>query len=231
MWCYRGGGVPKMDFARRHDILFRYAKSKTVQFNVDAVRIPYSQDSMERLQWKARSFRGKKTYDKYEPNPIGKHPEDWWPIQPIMPSSKERLGYPTQKPIALLERIVKASSNEGDVVFDPFCGCGTTIHAAQNLRRRWIGVDICVNACKVIEQRLRAHFDTLWDDIEFIGMPKTPDDAKTLASLDAFRFERWAASLVDGMEANKRQVGDGGIDGWGRDTYSQGPVHRHGVTG
>ena len=216
VWCYRGGGVPKMDFARRHDILFRYAKSKTVQFNIDAVRIPYSQDSMDRLKWKARAFRGERTYDNYAPNPKGKHPEDWWPIQPVMPSSKERMGYPTQKPLALLNRIIKASSNEGDLVLDPFCGCGTTVHAAQNLGRRWIGVDVCVNACKVIEKRLRGHFDTIWDEIEFIGIPKTVDDAKTLASLDKFRFERWAASLVDGMEANTRQRGDKGIDGWGR---------------
>ena len=77
-------------------------------------------------------------------------------------------------------------------------------------------IDICVNACKVIEERLRAHFDSLWDDVEFIGLPKTRDDAKTLADLDKFRFERWAASLVDGMEANKRQRGDKGIDGSGR---------------
>ena len=83
--------------------------------------------------------------------PNGKHPEDWWPIQPIMPSSKERIGYPTQKPLALLERIIKVSSNEGDLVVDPFCGCGTAIHAAQDLGRRWIGIDICVNACKVID--------------------------------------------------------------------------------
>ena len=81
---------------------------------------------------------------------------------------------------------------------------------------QWIGIDICVNACKVIEKRLSGHFDSLWDDVQFIGMPKTRDDAKTLADLDKFRFERWAASLVDGMEANKRQRGDKGIDGRGR---------------
>ena len=134
----------------------------------------------------------------------------------LSPVDQERLGYPTQKPIALLERIIKASSNEGELVFDPFCGCGTTVHAAQTLGRRWIGIDVCVNACKVIEQRLRSHFDSIWDEIQFIGMPKTVEDAKTLASLDKFRFERWAASLVDGMEANSRQRGDKGIDGWGR---------------
>ncbi len=146
----------------------------------------------------------------------GKVPEDWWADVPSLTNQRERLGYPTQKPVALLERILKASSNPGDVVLDPFCGCGTTIHAAQNLGRQWIGVDICVNACKVIEQRLRNHFDSLWSEIDFIGFPKTRDDARVLANLDAFRFERWAASLVDGMEFNKRQRGDGGIDGWGR---------------
>ena len=99
---------------------------------------------------------------------------------------------------------------------DPFCGCGTTLHAAQNLGRQWVGIDICVTACQVIEQRLRGSFDTLWDDVRFVGMPKTRDDAQTLAAYDSFRFERWAASLIDGMEYNKVQGGDGGIDGRGR---------------
>ena len=130
--------------------------------------------------------------------------------------SRERIGYPTQKPLALLDRIIKASSNEGDVVFDPFCGCGTTIHAAQNLNRHWIGIDVCVKACQVIEQRIKGHFDSLWAEVEFIGMPKTVTHAYKLAEIDKFRFERWAASLVDGMEANKKQRADGGIDGRGR---------------
>ncbi len=130
--------------------------------------------------------------------------------------AKERLGYPTQKPIALLERIIKASSGPGDVVLDPFCGCGTAIHAAQNLNRSWIGIDVCVNACKIIEGRLKQHFDIFWSDIQFIGMPKTCADAQVMAQNDHFGFERWAASLVDGMEANKRQTGDKGIDGRGR---------------
>lgn len=128
----------------------------------------------------------------------------------------EKLGYPTQKPVGLLHRILESSSNPGDVVLDPFCGCGTAVHAAQNLDREWIGIDVCVNACKVIEKRLRSHFDSLWSDIEFIGFPKTLDDAAALADLDKFRFERWAAALVDGMEPNSRQRGDRGIDGRGR---------------
>ena len=142
--------------------------------------------------------------------------DDVYGLQTMGGKSGERLGYPTQKPLALLERVITASSNEGDIVLDPFCGCGTAVHAAQNLDRRWIGIDICVNACKVIEKRMRSHFDTLWSKVEFIGMPKTRDDARFMAESDPFRFERWAASLVDGMEANKKQRGDGGIDGWGR---------------
>ena len=140
--------------------------------------------------------------------------DHWDDISPINAMAKERLGYPTQKPLALLDRIIRASSNEGDTVMDPFCGCGTAIHAAQNLGRRWI--DICVNACQIIEQRIKGHFDSLWDNIEFRGLPKTRDDARFMAGSDPFRFERWAASLVDGMEANKKQRGDQGIDGWGR---------------
>ena len=142
--------------------------------------------------------------------------DHWDDISPMNAMAKERLGYPTQKPLALLRRIIQASSSEGDTVLDPFCGCGTTLHAAQSLGREWIGIDICVNACKVIEQRLEGHFDSLWDNVDFIGMPKTRDDARFMAGSDPFRFERWAASLVDGMEANKKQHGDHGIDGWGR---------------
>ena len=148
--------------------------------------------------------------------------DDFWDdISLISSQSTESLGYPTQKPLALLNRIIAASSTDGDVVLDPFCGCGTAVHAAQALGRRWIGIDICVNACKVIEQRLKGHFDSLWDNIEFIGMPKTRDDALTLADMDKFRFERWAAALVDGMEPNSRQRGDKGIDGWAAYPYGK----------
>ena len=180
----------------------------------------YSKENMERLEAEGRiaySRTGTPRYKIYLDEKQGKTLQDIWDdISPVHVNIKERLGYPTQKPTALVERIIRSSSNEGDLVLDPFCGCGTTVHAAQNLNRNWIGIDICVNACKVIEERLRGHFDSLWDDVEFIGLPKTRDDAKTLADLDKFRFERWAASLVDGMEANTRQRGDGGIDGRGR---------------
>ena len=130
--------------------------------------------------------------------------------------SSERLGYPTQKPVALLERILNASSNSGDTVLDPFAGCGTTIEAAMRLNRRWVGIDVCVNACKIIEDRLKRRYEDIAFQIDFNGMPKTGADALVLARREPFKFERWAASLVDGVSPNKKQVGDGGIDGHGR---------------
>jgi len=163
-WCYRGGGVPKNDFARKHDIIFRYSRA-TPTFNVDDVRIPYSEDSSDRLQHTARSFRSSGIYDTYRPNQKGKHPEDWWPMQPIMPSSKERIGYPTQKPLALLDRIVKASSNPGDVVLDPFCGCATTLVAADRLDRQWAGIDLSPIAGELVLRRLRDDRGPLYDDV------------------------------------------------------------------
>ena len=116
VWWYRGGGVAKNRYGRRHDIIFFYTKSKEFTFNADEVRTPYSEETLERLRYKAKAFRGEKVYENYEANPLGKHPDDVWDIQPIMPSAKERLGYLTQKPLKLLEKVIKASSNKNDVV-------------------------------------------------------------------------------------------------------------------
>ena len=123
---------PKKDFGRRHDVILRYAKGKSLTFNRDAVRIPYQAEGLGRTDdsmWGRHQGISK----VYKPHPLGKVPEDWWPMNILNANSPERVGYPTQKPIRLLERILKASSNVGDVVLDPFCGCGTTVHAAQNL--------------------------------------------------------------------------------------------------
>jgi site-specific DNA-methyltransferase (adenine-specific) len=216
VWTYRKWSVAAGQFVRNHDIVLFYSKSKNSKFNPQFV--PVSQGTMKR--WGGRKqeavFIDGKRYAQSTAEEAQTPCPDYWDISILNPNAKERLGYPTQKPVALYERMVKASSNDGDVVLDPFCGCGTTIHAAQNLGRHWIGIDVCVNACKIIEERIKGHFDSLWNDVEFIGMPKTRDDAQFMAGSDPFRFERWAASLVDGMEANRKQRGDGGIDGWGR---------------
>ncbi len=168
------GGVPKSDFARKHDVILRYGKTLGITFNADAVRIPYSDDSSERLKYKARAFRGERTYDTYEPNPQGKHPEDWWAMQPIMPSSKERLGYPTQKPLALYERIIKASSNLGDLILDPFAGCATTCVAAERLGRQWVGIDPNEPARDIIHDRLQREVSESMAWGEIVRTPTEP---------------------------------------------------------
>jgi hypothetical protein len=155
-------------------------------------------------------------------------------IDPIAAQSAERLGYPTQKPVALLERIIQASSNPGDVVLDPFCGCGTTIDAAQKLGREWIGIDITQLAITLIKKRL---FDTYGYDIRFvsasspehpvagvaessdatvvrvIGEPVSPEDAMKLAEDDKYQFQWWALGLVGARPEEQKKGADHGIDG------------------
>ena len=138
----------------------------------------------------------------------------WTDVDRINQAAKERLGYPTQKPEALLERILSASSNEGDVVLDPFCGCGTTIAAAQKLGRRWIGIDVTNLAITLIRHRLR---DTHGDDIEqayqVIGEPVSVQDADALAAADPYQFQWWALGLVGARPAEGKKGADQGIDG------------------
>lgn len=127
----------------------------------------------------------------------------------------ERLGYPTQKPEALLERIIKASSNEGDVVLDPFCGCGTSISVAERLHRKWIGIDITHLAITLIRHRLFDHFKSELAPYAVIGDPPDLASAQALALEDRYQFQWWAAGLVDAFPAqDKRKKGaDSGIDG------------------
>lgn len=158
-------------------------------------------------------------------------------IRPMHNLSDERLGYPTQKPLALLERIINASSNPGDVVLDPFCGCGTAVHAAQKLERRWIGIDITHLAIALIEKRLKDAFPYLnrakpsiaatvapgvgepeapeyMRQFEVIGTPEDLGGARDLAARDKYQFQWWACSLVNAQPyQGKKKGADGGIDG------------------
>ena len=213
VWCYRGGGVPKSDFSRKHDIVFRYSKTNGVTFNVDDIRVPYSQESQERLKYRAKAFRGDRVYDNYNMNKKGKHPEDWWVMQPIMPSSKERTGYPTQKPLALYERIIKASSNKGDLVLDPFCGCGTTLMAAERQDRQWIGIDLTYLATGAVKMQIEKFFPNLRDSVIVTGTPEDADIAIALARSDPAGFEEWCVTHVLKFKSNAKKVADGGIDG------------------
>lgn len=139
-----------------------------------------------------------------------------WRIPMLQPASTERLGYPTQKPVALLERVIEASSNEGDVVLDPFCGCGTTIDAAIRLKRKWIGIDVTYIAVDLIDKRLRhTHGDSIASTYEVLGIPRDLPGAQALFNRSPFEFERWAVSLVR-AQPNQKQVGDKGIDGVAR---------------
>jgi DNA modification methylase len=133
-------------------------------------------------------------------------------IPPINSQASERLGYPTQKPVALLERIISSSSNPGDLVLDPFGGCGTTIDAAEKLGRKWIGIDITQLATSLIKNRLR---DTYGEKIEIItiGEPTTPNEAFVLAEQDKFQFQWWALGLVGARPVEQKKGADHGIDG------------------
>jgi site-specific DNA-methyltransferase (adenine-specific) len=136
----------------------------------------------------------------------------WDDVPAIQSNSPESLGYPTQKPVALLERIINASSNEGDIVLDPFCGCGTAVHAAEKLGRRWAGIDITNLAISLIEKRLSDAFS----DVSFTvhGTPKDMDGARALSEADKYQFQWWAVSLVGAVPCGGKKKGaDGGVDG------------------
>ena len=136
----------------------------------------------------------------------------WDDIPPISSQAQERLGYPTQKPLALLERIIAASSNEGDVVLDPFCGCWTAVHAAQKLGRQWIGIDVTHLAIHLIEKRLHDAFPGIAYEVH--GTPKDLASAQDLARRDKHQFELWALAQVDAVPwRGGRKGADTGIDG------------------
>ncbi|MGH6858495.1 MAG: site-specific DNA-methyltransferase, partial [Methylocella sp.] len=137
----------------------------------------------------------------------------WDDVDRVGNTSGERLGYPTQKPLALLERIISASSNEGDLVLDPFCGCGTTVHAAQKLNRRWIGIDVTHLAIHLIQRRLKDAFPKISFDI--VGVPKDLDGARALALQDKYEFQKWALAMIDAQPfKGGKKGGDGGVDGF-----------------
>ena len=150
--------------------------------------------------------------DEQRGRPFG---DVWTDIPPINSQAKERLGYPTQKPEALLERIINASSNEGDVVLDPFCGCGTAVVAAERLNRQWVGIDITHLAISLIRHRLHDTFGSDLRPYDVIGEPEDVGSAEALARQDRYQFEWWALGLVDARPArDKRKGADSGIDGY-----------------
>jgi DNA modification methylase len=224
VWHYNTGGKGKGTFLRKHDTILWYSKTAQYTFNRAEVALPRKVGTAHLRHGVTED--GREYYEDFSPRKSGKQyrwyldegltPMDVWiDIQALNPMAKERLGYPTQKPLALLERIVTASSNAGDVVLDPFCGCGTSIDAAQELGRRWIGIDITHLAIGLIRSRLADRFGPeIAKTYRVIGEPTTVDDAEQLAHDDPFQFQAWALGLVGARIATSdKRGGDKGIDG------------------
>jgi len=228
IWSYGARAtVRKSGFPRKHDTIFFYAKSKNYTFNL--LYKPYKDPLMGRYNKvdaqgkryaliKRRKTDGTVYYGKCYPKE-GAPETDVWEISLMASTSKERVGYPTQKPEALLERIIKASSNKDDLVLDAFCGCGTTIAVAQRLGRRWIGIDISPTAIKVIKDRFKKGLEgtgqriaRITEGIDYIvvGMPTTVEQVR---KLEPFEFQNWV--IIDKMRAiaSRKKVGDMGLDG------------------
>lgn len=203
IWRYTGGGRSKKHLPRKHHTIFRYKKGERSTFNEDELREPYAETSGY-----AKSGIVSKAGKKYMPHPKGKIMDDVWEIPIINPLSSERVGYPTQKPLKLLDRIVRGFSNPGDVVLDPFCGCGTTLEAAAINNRKWIGIDVSPIACDVMKKRMEKLEGIV--DVEIRGLPVSIDDLK---SYDAFKFQDYVCKRLKG-KPSERKSGDMGIDGY-----------------
>jgi len=170
VWHYYNVASTSRKFiGRKHDTILFYAKSNATSFNWDSMREPYSPDS----NW----VKGSGSYgdSRYSPNEKGKLMHDVWRIPTINNMAKERTGYPTQKPLILLEHIIKASSNKGDVVLDPFCGCATTCVAADRLQRDWIGIDISGKAAELVVERIKSDQGLFQEIIARTDIPKRTD--------------------------------------------------------
>lgn len=201
-----GFKTQKKGWIRNHDTILYYLKSNAAADRFNKEYIPYP-EGYRRRDGKAPTGKG---------IPI----EDTWNCSDsdrldsimIKSFSREKMGYPTQKTRKLLERIVKASSNPGDLVLDPFCGCGTTIDAARRLKRRWIGIDLSAFAIDLIrDRRLKGE-----GKIKAFGIPADMAAARKLAAERPFDFETWAVTRLPGLAPNTRQRQDGGVDGRGR---------------
>lgn len=179
----------------------------------------YSKDNMEQLIAEGRVMQTRPgavpQYIRYLDEMPGVPVQNLWTdLAPLNNRSKEVEGYPTQKPEALLERIIKASSIEGDVVLDPFCGCGTAVQVAQDLKRRWIGIDVTHLSLAIIKQRLARNFgESIFKSVTVVGEPMNEEEALALASTDKFGFQCWAVGRIGAPPIEHKKGADRGIDG------------------
>ena len=216
IWSYRRWPSPSNHFQRMHDIIHFYSKSSDKKriFNIEYE--PSSESYQKRFKGKTQMLDPETKTRKItlEEESKGLPLRDVWQVPIIAGFSKERLGYPTQKPEALLERIIQASSNEGDIVLDPFCGCGTSITVAERLKRRWLGIDITHLAITLIKKRLHDTYGEELAPYEVVGEPADAKSAEALAESNRHQFEWWALGLVDAFPAQDKKKGaDKGVDG------------------
>ena len=208
IWGYEKPRSAKRVWRRNHDTLLFYAGAGHT-FNPQ--RVPTLDGKFE-----MRKPVKRPDGSVWHPKEPGKQAGSWWydiPSFATRMTAKERLGYPTQKPLALLERIVKASSNPGDLVLDPFAGCGTAVDAAHRLGRRWAGIDVGVEALRLtLKMRLEPQGVA---KVTIHGIPKDLESARLLAETDPFKFEQWIVQHVPGLAHNERPGPDGGVDGRG----------------
>lgn len=227
IWHYSGWNAKlNQKFISRHDIIFLFAKSnkqtfysyslpwesETEYISARKQKVHVDEIGMKYVLSDAGKGKRIKRY-LHDAMEYGKPVDDVWDLDKINNSSKEALGYPTQKPEALLERIIKASSKEGDWVLDPFCGCGTTVAVAERLNRNWIGIDISMQSVNVIRERIRNHFPGIKINID--GIPMDYESAAALAEKDKFSFQDWAITLVGANPPSgvSKKGADRGVDG------------------
>lgn len=232
-WCYSGASSPKRDFRRKHDTLLRYTKANTFKFNIQYQ--PYNNpDVLRRASPKGMSAKRGMNY-REEGMPLN----DWWAdIKQLINWDKERIGFPTQKPLALYERIIEASSNRGDIVLDPFAGCATTPVAAERLDRQWIGMDIWDGAYQVVLDRLQAEglavdgeSDRLLTlgDIHYSTAPPIRSDDNAVAApafkLKSRRYEEPPGPRMTRAEMKQTLIDDHGMACNGCDREFDDPLY------
>lgn len=218
IWHYSGAGTPKGCWAKRHDNILVYGKTKDVVFNADPVRTAYAAATVERFSHTINNVRNGINFGGQTLNPLGKYPEDVLEVSIEAPSANVRTGYPTQKPMALLEKFIKASSNPGDIVFDCFMGSGTTQAVAMKLGRKFIGADINLGAIQTTTKRLLAVAKELGEQLPDAKEPKyTGFTVYNVNNYDVFRNPVEARDLlVQALELQplpKSSLYDGEKDG------------------
>ena len=221
IWHYRKWSTGKYTFQRNHDVVLFYSRSADRARAFNQLYMPRAASTIKRFGnskiVSGHDSAGRRLPSQVETQEsIGVRQDDVWEIGRVAPIKQ---FFPTQKPEKLLERIIRASSNEGDVILDPFCGCGTTIIEAENLNRRWIGIDITHLAISLMKSRLRDSFGSDLSDYDVIGVPQDVESAKALAVESEhhgrYQFEYWALGLVDARPSNRgRRGADSGIDGY-----------------